>query len=130
MVREFLVGRTHRVSVGGQLSKEVKVTSGVPQGSVLGPLEFLVYVNDICRNNVSSNRLFAGDSIIYRKITNKNDREKLQNDLDILGEWTIENRVKTSSGKSKALRFTRVRVKNPFGYTLGDQKIPEASSCK
>jgi len=130
LVREFLVGRTHTVSVGGQLSKEVKVTSGVPQGSVLGPLEFLVYVNDICRNNVSSNRLFAGDSIIYRKITNKNDREKLQNDLDILGEWTIENRVKTSSGKSKALRFTRVRVKNPFGYTLGDQKIPEASSCK
>ena len=48
--REFLVGRTQRVRVGGQLSKEVKVTSGVPQGSVLGPLLFLVYVNDIWRN--------------------------------------------------------------------------------
>jgi hypothetical protein len=46
-VREFLVGRTQRVRVEGQLSKEVRVTSGVPQGSILGPLLFLAYVNDI-----------------------------------------------------------------------------------
>ena len=46
-VREFLVGRTQMVRVGGHLSKEVKVTSGSPQGSVLGPLLFLVQVNDI-----------------------------------------------------------------------------------
>jgi len=73
-VREFLVGRTQRVRVGEQLSKEVKVTSGVPQGNVLGPLLFLVYVNDIRRNSDSSIRLVA-DCIIYRKITNKNDTE-------------------------------------------------------
>jgi len=82
---EFLVGRTKRVRVGGQLSKEVKVTSGVPQESVLGPLLFLVYVNDIWRNMNSSIRLFADDCIIYRKITNKNDIEKSQKDLDTFG---------------------------------------------
>ena len=81
-VGEFLVGCTQRVRVGGQLSKEVKVTSFVPQGSVMGPLQFLVYVNDIWRNIDSSIRLFADDCIIYRKITNKNDIEKLQNDMD------------------------------------------------
>jgi len=63
-VREFLLGRTQRVRVGGQLSKEVKVTSGLPQGSVLGPLQFLVYVNDMWRNIDSSIRLFADDCTI------------------------------------------------------------------
>ena len=49
-IREFLLGRTQRVRVGGQLSEEVRVTFGVPQGRVLGPLLFLAYVNDIWRN--------------------------------------------------------------------------------
>ena len=70
-VREFLVGRTQRVRLGRQLSKEVKVTSGMPQGRLLVPLLFLVYVNDIWRNIYSCIRLFAEDYIIYREITNK-----------------------------------------------------------
>jgi len=72
------VGRTQRVIVGGQLSEEVKVISGVPQGSVLGPVLFLVYVNDICRNIDSSIRLFADDCIIIcKKITKYIDIENL-----------------------------------------------------
>jgi len=63
-VREFLVGRTQRVRVGRKLSKEVKVTSGVPQGSVLGALMFLVCVNDIWRNIDSNIRLSADECII------------------------------------------------------------------
>jgi hypothetical protein len=58
-----------------------KIVSGVPQGSVLGPLMFLVYVNDIWRNIDSSIRLFADECIMYRKITNKNDIVNLQKNL-------------------------------------------------
>ena len=55
-IKEFLLGRTQRVRVGGHLSEEVRITSGVPQGSVLDPLLFLAYVNDISRNNESTIR--------------------------------------------------------------------------
>jgi hypothetical protein len=73
-IRKFLLGRTQRVRVGGRLSEEVRLSSGVPQGSVLGPLLFLAYVNDISRNIESTIILFANDCVIYRTITNKGDR--------------------------------------------------------
>ena len=123
-VREFLVGHTQRVRVGGQLSKEVKITSGVRQGSIVGPLLFLVYVNDmgIWRNIDSCIRIFAEDCIINRKITNKNDTGKLHKDLDTLGKWEVENGMKINPGKSKVIRITGARGKNPLGYSLCDQK--------
>jgi hypothetical protein len=82
---EFLLVRTQRVRVGGKLLEEVRVTSGVPQGSVLGPHLSLAYVNDIWSNIESTIRLFADDCVIYRKITNKEDMEMLQKDVDRLG---------------------------------------------
>ena len=83
-IREFLLARTQRVRVGGQLSEEVRLTSDVPQGSVLGPLLFLAHVNDIWRNMESTIRLFADDRVIYRKIINNEVMEKLQKNLDRL----------------------------------------------
>jgi hypothetical protein len=106
-IREVLLGRTQRVTVGGKLSEEVRVTSGVPHGCVLGPLLFLAYINDIWRNIESKIRLFAGDCLIYRKIANNYDVEKLQTDLDRLGDWAVENEMKINPYKSKALSFTR-----------------------
>ena len=85
-IRKFLLGRTQRVRVGEHLSEEVRATSGVPQGSVLGLLLFLAYVNDISMNIESIIRLFADDCVIYRKMIKKEDIEKLQKDLDRLGE--------------------------------------------
>jgi len=91
-IKEFLLGRTQRVRVGGHLSEEVRVTSGVPQGSVLGPLLFLAYVNDIWRNIESTIRLFADDCVIYRKIINKEDIEKLQKDWTGWGSGRLKMR--------------------------------------
>ena len=129
-IREFLIDRSQRVRVGRHYSEEVRVTSGVPQGSVLGPLLFLAYINDIWKNIKSKIRLFADDCIIYRKILNIEDVEKLQRDLDRLGDWVEGNEMKINANKSKALSFTRARVKEPLNCSLGDQKIPEASCCK
>jgi len=128
-IREFLLGRTQRVRVGGQLSEEIRVMSGVLQGSILGPLLFLAYINDIWRNMESTIILFADDCLIYRKIINNADMEKLQKDLDRLGEWAVENAMKINPSKSKAIHFTRARVKDPLNYSLMDTLIPEASSC-
>jgi hypothetical protein len=74
-IREFLLGRTQGVRVGGYLSEEVRVTSGVPQGSFLGPLLLLTHMNDITMNIESTIRLFADDCVIYRKILNKKDKK-------------------------------------------------------
>jgi hypothetical protein len=111
MIREFLLGRTQRVRVGGHLSEEVRVTSGVPQGSVLDPLLFPAYVNDIWINIDSTIRLFADDCIIYREVKNHNDKENLQTDLNRPGKWAVENAMKINPTKSKAIYFTWARVK-------------------
>ena len=120
--------RSHAESQGRRTFIRGRVTLGVPQGSVLGPLLFLAYVNDISMNIESTIRLFADDCVIYRKIINKKDIERLQKDLDRLGEWAVENAIKINPSKSKAVRFTRARVKDPLDYSLANTLIPEASN--
>jgi hypothetical protein len=71
----------------------------VPQGSVLGSLLFLAYVNDIWRNTDSNIRLFADDCIKYRRINDSSDVDKLQTDLNKLREWALVNKMKINPGK-------------------------------
>jgi len=113
-----------------QLSDEARVTSGVPQGSVLGPLLFLAYVNDIWRNTEFNIELFADDCLVYRKIMDSSDFDKLQTDLNKLGEWAVKNEMKINPGKSKTVSFTKIRVKERIRCYFGDQLIPEASGFK
>jgi hypothetical protein len=75
--------------------------SGVPQGSVLGPLLLLAYVNNIWRNIKSTIRLFADNCIIYRKIINNKNMGNLQIDLNRLGEWAVENAMAINPAKRK-----------------------------
>jgi hypothetical protein len=129
-VMEFFLGRSQRVIVDGQLSDEIRVTSGVPQGSVSGPLLFLAYVNGIWKNIESNIRLFADYCIIYRRIMDSRDIEKLQTDLNRLGEWAIENEMRINPGKSKAVSFNKARLKDSLRYFIRDQLIPETNSFK
>jgi hypothetical protein len=83
----FLKHRVQRVVVGGEHSTWTDVDSGVPQGTVLGPLLFLAYINDL-PDNISSNvRLFADVCVLYREIKNEFDSTSLQEDLDKLVTW-------------------------------------------
>jgi hypothetical protein len=82
-------------------------------------------------NIVSTIRLFTDNCVIYKKkIINYEGIEKLQKDLDRLGEWAAENTMKINPSKCKAVCFMRAQVKYPLNYTLGDQLFPDASSCK
>ena len=83
----FLSGRSQQVALNGVLSSPVEVTSGVPQGSVLGPILFLVYINDIAAGIQSNLQLFADDCILYKPINCPEDHTVLQQDLNTLTDW-------------------------------------------
>ena len=78
-IKSFLIGRSQTVVLEGECSSEVPVTSGVPQGSVLGPLLFLLYINDLPNSISSQVRLFADDTAVYLAINNLQDCAFLQN---------------------------------------------------
>ena len=74
-IADFLMRRMQRVVIGGEHSDWEHVKSGVPQGTVLGPLLFLLYINDLPDNLASTVRLFADDCVIYRTVTSDNDAD-------------------------------------------------------
>ena len=86
-IQSFLIDRTQTVVLDVESSEEAKVTSGVPQGSVLGPLLFLLYINDLPENIQSQVRLFADDTAVYLTVTNMQDSQVLQSDLESLQHW-------------------------------------------
>ena len=96
----YLDNRTQRVSVNHNLSSPLPVISGVPQGSILGPLLFLIYINDLPSAISSSNLLlFADDAKCYKTIHNPLDRRLLQSDLDLLTDWSHANHLVFKTSK-------------------------------
>ena len=72
-LNNYLHNRSRSVIIGGKVSPPLPVKSGVPQESILGPLSFLLYINDICEICSSSISLYADDAKLYRRITTMND---------------------------------------------------------
>ena len=83
-IEKWLTLRKQRVLLDGESSDHVLVSSGVPQGTVLGPLMFLIYINDITEDISSQLRLFADDCLLYLPIKSEQDSILLQQDLDTL----------------------------------------------
>ena len=83
----FLRNHSQTNVVNGVHSSYVEVTSGVPQGSVLGPMLFLLYIGDIDNAITSQIKLFTDDSVLHRNIRNQNGQVIVQNDLDTISSW-------------------------------------------
>ena len=105
----FLTRRQQVVVVQGSMSKPVWCRSGVPQGSVLGPLLFLILMLDITKSiNHSLLSSFADDTKIWKAVSNAMNEVHLQDDLDMIYLWAVENNMEFNSKKFQAIRFAEI----------------------
>lgn len=107
-IEEYLSDRKQCVVVGGKKSGTEAVMSGVPQGSVLGPLLFLVYINDIVTTTSSCIRLFADDCVIYRTVSDFNDVSTLQKDLNNINSWCHTWELGLNTAKCYYVSFSKI----------------------
>ena len=120
-ITNFLNNRKQRVVVDGSFSNFADVESGVPQGTVLGPLLFLLHINDLPSCVNSKVRLFADDCLLYREIKNNQDQIDMQRDLDALVDWGSTWGLKFNAKKCNIMRVSRSRKPLQHFYSLGSE---------
>ena len=118
-IKDFLDGRWQQVVLNGSASKAIMVSSGVPQGSVLGPLLFLLYVNDIPEQVKCNISMFADDTKIYTAIKNVADSQRLQADLNSLANWANKWLLRFNVKKCKCMSIGPQLITT--SYTIADE---------
>ena len=126
--RDFLTNRKHRVQIRGSYSERSPVISGVPQGSILGPIMFLIYVNDIPYFYTA--KLFADDTKIYREINKVEDPIALQSDLTTLDLWADLWQVKFNSSKCEVMKITHNKDKSTPQYQVSGTELRNVFNYK
>lgn len=106
------------VVIDGKSSSQTEVIYGVPQGSVIGPLLFLIYINDLGDNLSSRLRLFADDAVVYRLVKSSEDQNKLQNDLEKISEWCENWQLTLNNETCEVIHMRAKRNSLNFGYTI------------
>ena len=129
-IKAFLSNRFQSVSINGKKSSPKPVLSGVPQGSILGPVLFLLYINDISNSINAKLRLFADDCILYREIYSVSDCTFLQDDLDKLALWANTWQLNFNVKKCYHLGITCKKIPTPYSYTLNGSPIATVTSTK
>ena len=120
-----------RVVVNGVKSDWAAVLSGVPQGTILGPLLFSLYINDIPSDIESEIRHFADDCVCYRKIKDEEDTMKLQKDINRLGSWARKWGMIFQAVKCNMMQLTRKRIKKSHAsYTLEGSDLENVERIK
>ena len=120
-IRSFLCHRTQKVVVCGSQSDWAEVTSGIPQGTVLGPTLFLAYINDLPQTTSSPIVLFADDTKAFRQINGVTDCLELQADLNKLQDWANKWQMKFHPEKCRVLRMGSNPP--PFEYPMTENNI-------
>ena len=113
----------------GESSSVIPVTSGVPQGSVLGPLLFLLYINDLPQNIQSQVRLFADETAGYLTVSSQEDVHTLQAGLGTLQEWELTWDMEFNPVKCQVMHITKSRVPLQSQYTLHGQILESLDSA-
>ena len=109
-IKNYLTGRHQKVVVGGEESSTTPVTSGVPQGSILGPLLFLIYIDDVTGVPLSEGTklvLYADDMLLYRTIDHPEDYASLQEDINSVNTWVQDNYLNFNVAKCKYMLLSR-----------------------
>ena len=122
-IREFLTNRVQFVAVDGAFSQNSAVISGVPQGSVLGPVLFLIHIGDINQHvQYSTVRSFADDTRIIMPIKTETDCMNLQTDLNVLYDWAVSNNMVFNGEKFDLLRYVVSGAAVDFVYETNDRR--------
>ena len=129
---DYLANRKQRVVIPGACSDWLPVTAGVPQGSILGPLLFLLYINDIVDNIKATIRLFADDTSLYIIVDNPhNTAGQLNTDLQMIHQWATQWLVTFNPTKSESIIFSRKLNKpNHPPIFMNNQPINEVHTHK
>ena len=129
-IKSFLADRTQKVVLNGKQLETIPVTSGVPQGTVLGPLLFLIYINDLPDSvRHSTTRLFADDYLIYRNIRSARDTELLQQDMDQLQIWEKDWLMNFNTSKCQTIHFSRKRTPITKTYTIHGEDLESVDNA-
>ncbi len=131
-VTSYLSERSQIVSFKGTLSSCMNVKCGVPQGSILGPLFFIIYIND-CVNvsNVLNFVKFADDTNVFCSGTNAHDLSNTLNlELEKLSDWFRANKLSLNIEKTKFIYFSKRRKKNDFEIKIDGKKIQQVQNIK
>jgi len=132
-ISNFLIGRTQFVRIAGVCSTVCTVISGVPQGSVLGPVLFIVYVNDLC-DLVPCGvtiKLFADDAKLYSVLSDSSTPDCLQSCLTAISDWSDHWQLKLSPTKCSVLHVSPLRMRNvstDFVYHINNTALPSVDS--
>ena len=127
--KSYLSDRKQYVSCGLHCSSEYHASSGVPQGSNLGPLLFLLFINDInlCINN-SQILLFADDLKVFGSVRDVSDYGLLQSDLESIYNWSIVNRLAFNFSKCHVVSYSRSSSRRLFNYEMGGNPLSRVES--